>query len=257
MIKNTKKQAVIVLALVLSLALVLGAVMIIGLSRTENDAPETVKPSVIIPPSPPESNGAETFPPLPHDGKVFRILCGQTSLLGFGDDASADGNVSRLAYERNELICSSLGVTIAFDYTANVYQTYTDLLRSGIGRYDLLSVNMLLDGSKFLMNGGLDNVISSSLDLSSGVFDKSFLDTFTYDGRCGFLLGEANPSRILSANALFVSKSAVGAEKICTLARSGELTCDALFETLLENQTVLRVDNSRIVIGFSLPAPTI
>ena len=237
-----KKQIVIVLAFIIALAITLGAVMIIGLNRSNGDLPETVKPSVNITPTTQDDNDAETSPPPPYEGKVFRILCGEESSLDFGDGTVTDSYVSRMAYERNKMISFSLGVTISFDYTANVYQTYTDLLRSGIARYDLLSVNMASDGSKFLINGGLDNVRASSLDLTASVFDKAFLDAFTYNGACGFLLGEANPSRILSANALLVSKGNTSADSLFSLAKSGDLTFDALIETLLQTQTTLDVN---------------
>lgn len=239
-----KKQTVIILAFVCALALVLGAVMIIGISRTGKDNVETVKPSVTIPVVPPEREEGETSPPPLHDGKVFRVLCGAESSLDFGDNGVMDSKVSRMAYERNRSISSSLGVVIAFDYTRSVYEAYTNLLKSGFIRYDLLSVNMASDGNRLLMNGGLDNVYSSSLDLSSPVFDAAFMETFAYEGNCGFLMGEANPSRLLCANALFVSKSMTGADTLYSLAYSGELTYDALFETLLESEASLRVDEN-------------
>ncbi len=242
--QSTKKQTAIVLALVISLTLVLGAVAMIGLDRTYTEGPETVKPTVTIPSVLPGTEEQETLPPPIHKGKVFRILCGAESSLDFGDNGVTDSNISRMAYERNRLICSSLGVTVSFDYTRSVYDAYTYLLQSGYTRYDLLSVNMASDGSKFLMNGGLDNVYSSSLDLSTPVYDAAFMEAFTYEGRCGFLMGEANPSRILSANALFVSKGMTVANDIVSLAYSGELTYDALFDTLLRGEASLGVDEN-------------
>lgn len=242
--KSIKKQAAIVLALVCALAVLLGVIMMIGKNGTQGNGFETAKPSVTIPPDPPKTEGEETLPPPPYDNEVFRILCGAESSLDFGDNAETESNVSYMAYERNRRISSSLGVTVTFDYTASVYDAYTYLLKSGYKRYDLLSVNMATDGSKFLMNGGLDNVCSSPLDLSSPVYDSAFMEAFTYEGNCGFLMGEANPSRILSANALFVSKGMTAANDIVSLAYSGKLTYDVLFDALLSAEASLDVDES-------------
>lgn len=250
--KRSKRNKLIFI-LSMSVTLTAIAMLIIGafiFGRTDGggeDSYTTMYPTVIKPPEtiPPQSGDAVK---LPYEGENFRVLCKYDPSRSLGDiNGSPENVISSASYERNVRLCAKYGIEMVFYYSDNVYSAIELSHKSGSEAVaDIVNVNMSADANSFMMKGGALNIFDLGIDLSKDTYDYTFIDYFTFSGRCSFLLGSADPSRYLSEYVLAVDKSLAVKDELLELVGNREYSLETLMTKLREAELTLSLTQNTI-----------
>lgn len=244
MIKRKKTIFISALAILVTVLIVAFSM---GAAKEEPSTDETSveRPSVVI--KPPQTSPSETDAPpepLPYEGKTFTVLGVYDEDRYLGDiEGEGPNTVSQISYARNLRICAKYGVEIVFKYTLDVYAEVSSAIMSG-GEppSDLLNVNMLSDASSFLMKGGTFNLLDSGIDLTGEAYCKPFVEYFTQNGKCPFIIGSANPSLYGALYAMAVKEDSAAVPHLDTLLSEDSFTYDEVISAFKTASAAVSLD---------------
>ena len=245
-----KKILFIAIGAVLCVILIISGIL--GGQKQGNDttASETPKtPVTIAPPqadttqAPSDTSSPETVPPPPYAGMTFTVLAPNSGDILLGDSIGGD-IVSEAVYQRNLAVCQRTGATLLFKYSLDVYADIEAGSMAGNTAPHLLMLNMMSDGSRFLMNGGLADV--SELYGRSEGLDRSFSDSMSVAEKQYFIVGDITPSIFLSRYYLKVNANSSAAARLVSVSQNGAITYDALFQIIADSKSSLYLDEQGI-----------